>query len=144
MSFDGASKGNQGLAGGGGLIESPNVDIIIRYALGLGTETNNIAEAMALWQGIQQAKEQGIQELTIIGDSRLIIKAINCQTQTQSAKLNNLLRKIRLLLANFNFYEVFHVLRKLNAKANVEANKGVLLEPGTLILNGMMSNVDIP
>ena len=99
---------------------------------------------MALWQGLQQAKEQRIQELVIIGDSILIVKAINCQTQTQSAKLNNLLRKIRLLLTNFNSYEIFHVLRKLNEKVDVEANKGVLLAPGNLILNGTASTVEIP
>ena len=98
---------------------------------------------MALWQGLQQAKEQGIQELIIIGDSRLIVKAINCQTQTQSAKLNNLLRKICLLLTNFNSYEIFHVLRKLNTMADVEANKGFILAPGILVLNGRMSIVEI-
>ena len=99
---------------------------------------------MALWQGLQQDKEQGIQELIIVGDSRLIVRAINCQTQTQSAKLNNLLSKIRLLLTSFNSYQIFHVLRKLNAKADVEANKGVLLVPGSLTLNGRMSTVEIP
>ena len=113
------------------------------YALGSGTETNNIGEAMALWPGLHQAKKQGIQELVIVGDSRLIVRAIICQTQTQSAKLNNLLSKIRLLLTSFSSYEIFHVLRKLNEKADVEANKGVLLAPGSLILNGMMSIVEI-
>jgi len=57
LSFDGASKGNPGLTGGGGIIESPNAKTMISYALGLGIETNNIAEAMALWQGLQQAKK---------------------------------------------------------------------------------------
>ena len=98
---------------------------------------------MALWQGLHQAKKQGIQELVIIGDSRLIVRAIIRQTQTQSAKLNNLLNKIHLLLTSLSSYEIFHVLRKLNAKADVEDNKGILLAPGTLILNGMMSIVEI-
>jgi ribonuclease HI len=118
LSFDGASKGNPGLAGGGGIIESPSAEIMMSYALGLGTETNNIAEAMALWQGLHQAKKQGIQELVIVGDSRLVVRAIICRTQTQSAKLNNLLNKIHLLLASFSSYEIFHVLRTLNEKAD--------------------------
>ena len=49
MSFDGASKGNPGLAGGGGIIENPTEAIAINYALGLGIETNNRAEALTLW-----------------------------------------------------------------------------------------------
>jgi hypothetical protein len=48
LSFDGASKGNPGQAGGGGLIENPNAGILLRYAVGLGTTSNNHAEAMAL------------------------------------------------------------------------------------------------
>jgi hypothetical protein len=49
LSFDGASKGNPGRAGGGGLIIKPNAEVMVRYAIGLGIATNNHAEAMALW-----------------------------------------------------------------------------------------------
>jgi hypothetical protein len=48
LSFDGASKGNSGLGGGGGIIENPAEETTINYALGLGIETNNRAEALAL------------------------------------------------------------------------------------------------
>jgi len=99
---------------------------------------------MALWKGLQQAKEQGIQDLFIVGDSIFIVRAIICQTQTQSAKLNNLLSKIFLLLTSFRSYEIFHVLRKMNEKADVEDNKGVLLVPRSLILSGTVSIVEMP
>jgi hypothetical protein len=109
LSFDGASKGNPGQAGGGGTIESPNAETMVRYALGLGIDTNNSAEAMALWQGLCQASKHGIQNLIIVGDSRLIIRAIIHCSKNQSAKLNNLLDKIRLLLRSFTSYKLFHV-----------------------------------
>jgi hypothetical protein len=48
LSFDGASKGNPGQAGGGGLIVNPNEEVLVRYAIGLGIATNNHAEAMTL------------------------------------------------------------------------------------------------
>jgi len=143
LSFDGASKGNPGLAGGGGIIESPNAETTISYALGLGTDTNNSAEAMALWQGLRQASKHGVQNLVIVGDSRLVIRAIIHRSKTQSAKPNNLLDKIHLLLGCFSSYEVYHVLRKLNEKADVEANKGALLAPGNLNLNGTISTVEL-
>jgi hypothetical protein len=91
LSFDGASKGNPGQAGGGGILESPNAETLLRYALGLGTATNNCAEAMALWQGLRQANKQGIRNLVIIGDSRIIIKAIIQPSKNKNAQLNNLL-----------------------------------------------------
>ena len=46
--FDGASKGNPRVAGGGGIPVGPNELPKIRFAWGLGIESNNIAEALAL------------------------------------------------------------------------------------------------
>ena len=60
LSFDGASKGNPGQAGGGGIIENPLEATTIKFALGLGIESNNREEALALWQGLIQAKKHRI------------------------------------------------------------------------------------
>ena len=46
--FDGASKGNPGLAGGGGVITSANGIVLSNYAWGLGIESNNTAEFCGL------------------------------------------------------------------------------------------------
>jgi len=144
LSFDGASKGNPGQAGGGGIIENPLEATIIIFSLGLGIESNNRAEALALWQGLIQAKRHRIQDLVIIGDSRVIIQALIRHSKTQSASLNNLLDKIHLLLRNFNSYKLYHVLRELNGKADEEANKGTLLELGILKVNETVSSVALP
>jgi ribonuclease HI len=144
LSFDGASKGNPGQAGGGGIIENPLEATTINFALGLGIESNNRAEALALWQGLIQAKRHRIQDLVIIGDSRVVIQALIRHSKTQSASLNNLLDKIHLLLRNFKSYKLYHVLRELNGKADVEANKGTLLAPGILKVNEMVSSVALP
>jgi ribonuclease HI len=97
LSFDGASKGNPGQAGGGGIIEKPSAEVLMRYAIGLGIASNNLAEAMALWQGLCHAHSIGIRDLVIIGDSRLLIQAIVLPKNTKNAKLNNLIDRIRLL-----------------------------------------------
>jgi ribonuclease HI len=142
--FDGASKGNPGQAGGGGIIENLTEATTIHFALGLGIESNNRAEAMALWQGLLQAKKHRIHDLIIIGDSRVIIQAIINHSKTQSAILNNLLDKIHLLLRNFKSYKLFHVLRDLNGEADEEANRGTLLEPGVLKVNEVIVSVALP
>jgi ribonuclease HI len=144
FSFDRASKGNPGLAGGGGILESPTRSMKLRFTWGLKTETNNRAEALALWQGLIQAIIHSIQDLVIIGDSRIVIKALIHQSKLKNEKLNNLLKKIQLLLGNFQSYKLYHVLGNLNEKADAEVNKGVLLTAGTMQLNGTVSTVDLP
>jgi ribonuclease HI len=144
LSFDGASKGNPGQAGGGGIIEKPNAEVMVRYAFGLGIASNNHAEAMALWQGLCHSQSNGIRNLVIIGDSRLLIRAIALSKETQSAKLNNLLARIRLLLRGFDSFQVFHVLRELNQAADEEANRGAALAQGQMVVNDQHSTVDLP
>jgi len=74
----------------------------------------------------------------------MVIKAIIHHSKTQNVKLNNLLDKIHLLLGNFRSYKIYHVLRELNERADVEANKGVLLALRNLKVNGTFSSVEIP
>jgi ribonuclease HI len=132
------------LAGGGGVIENPNGSTLLSYAWGLGTETNNRAEALALWQGLNQAINNNIQELVIIGDSRIVIKALIHHSKLQNEKLNNLLDKIHLLLRKLRSFKIYHVLRKLNEREDTEANKGSRLTAGTMHLNGTTTKEDMP
>jgi len=108
----------------------------LRFTWGLGTKTNNRVEALALWQELIQEISHIIQDLVIIGDSRIVIKALIHQRKLKNAKLNNLLEKIQLLLGNFRSYKLYHVLRNLNEQADIEANEGVLLTAGTMQLKG--------
>jgi len=54
------------------------------------------------------------------------------------------LDKIHLLLGNFRSYKIYHVLRELNERVDVEANKGTLLAPGNLKVNGTLSRMALP
>ena len=51
--FDGASKGNPGVAGAGGILLDPGGQMVETFAWGLGVRTNNEAEWLALLQGLQ-------------------------------------------------------------------------------------------
>jgi ribonuclease HI len=144
LSFDGASKGNPGEAGGGGVIRDHTGNLIARYAWGLGTESNNKAEALALWQGLTQAISLGIQNLTVIGDSRFLIQALNHNTRISDGQLKHIMDKIRILKQRFHAIHWFHVLRGNNTQADEEANKGVRLGKSILILNGVTMDWGIP
>ena len=71
--FDGASKGNPGKAGGGGVVINPTGTVEIEYSWNIGHDSNNMAEAYGLWQGLKQVQKVGADEVLVIGDSRLII-----------------------------------------------------------------------
>ena len=122
----------------------PNAEVMVRYAIVLGIDTNNHAEAMTLWQGLCQARSNGIRNLIIIGDSRMLISAIARSTKNQGEKLNNFLARIRLLLQGLDSLQVFHVLWELNKDADEEANRGVVLAQGRMIINDQFSTVDLP
>jgi ribonuclease HI len=72
--FDGASKGNPGEAGAGGILYDPGGKTTSRYHWNLGTETNNKVEAYTLLKGVQLAHSKEIRELVVLGDSNTIIR----------------------------------------------------------------------
>ena len=51
--FDGASKGNPGRAGGGGVIIELGGNVEIEYYWNIGYNSNNMVEAYGLWQGLK-------------------------------------------------------------------------------------------
>jgi ribonuclease HI len=132
LSFDEASKGNPGEAGGGGIISNPNENIILRYAWGLGIESTNKAEALSLWQGLTQALSLNIQDLIMIGVSRMIIQVLNQNTRVANGKLQHVIDKIIILRRHFHSIQMFHVLRGNNAQVDEEANVGGCLEKGCM------------
>ena len=121
--FDGASKGNPGRAGGGGVIINPRGKAEIEYSWSIGHESNNMAEAYGLWQGLKQVQKLGADEVVVIGDSRLIIQALSRGRRGKNERLEGLLKRIRYMAKIFRKIEFFHVLRELNMRADEAANK---------------------
>ena len=89
--FDGASKGNPGRAGGGGVVICLEGKNDIEYYWNIGQDSNNMVEAYGLWQGLKQLKEKGVDEVMVFGDSRLIIQAMNGQNHCKNVRLVRLI-----------------------------------------------------
>jgi ribonuclease HI len=51
--FDGASKGNPGAAGGGGIILNPEEVVVLEYSWGIGEESNNIVRIFGSLEGLK-------------------------------------------------------------------------------------------
>ena len=74
--FDGASKGNPGMTGVGGVIFDPGGNKKEDFAWGLGRSTNNHAEWLALLKGLEIALFLGTRDLVVFGDSLLVIREV--------------------------------------------------------------------
>ena len=72
--FDRASKGNPGLDGVGGVIFYPGVNKLKDYAWGLGKKSNNGAKWLSLGKGLKIAISCGMEEITVYGDSLMVIR----------------------------------------------------------------------
>ena len=75
--IDGASKGNPGVSGAGGLVISSDGLSSIKFYWGLDIMSNNQVEFYSLLQASQLAKNKGYKSVQIFGDSKILIKALN-------------------------------------------------------------------
>lgn len=65
--FDGASVGNPGPSGIGGLIQDPDGKIVCEISQSIGQATNNKAEYKALIAVVEQLVRLGVESVTIKG-----------------------------------------------------------------------------
>lgn len=130
--FDGAAKGNPGMAEAGGLIINPKEASIHRFAWGLGHTSSIQAEVMALFQGIKMLKELGYTEAIVFGDSQVIINAMVTNTNFADLRLARTISRIKGMKKLLSL-EFFHILRTNNKEADVEANKAAQLGVGSIL-----------
>lgn len=69
LNFDGASKGNHGLAGFGCVVRDHNGNIIRVLCGPLGVCNSPKAKALSLLMGLRELKKMGISSCSIEGDS---------------------------------------------------------------------------
>ena len=133
--FDGASKGNPGKAEAGGVIYSSNGTRKDSFSWGLGQRTNNQAEILVLLKACQIARENGIKEIQIFGDSEILIKTLNTNDQFKNSIINKVLQRLRRVLQDFSSPCFFHILCGSNKEVDAKANMGCQMPSGVLRKN---------
>lgn len=123
--FDGCSKGNPGPAGAGAVIYKNEIEIWSKSIFVGKRETNNVAEYNGLILGLQEAVKQNIRELSVKGDSELVIKQINGQYKVKSHAMIPLYLKVKTLQNCFDKIEFVHLYRDKNKRADELSNIGV-------------------
>jgi ribonuclease HI len=125
LNFDGCCKGNPGLAGCGAVLYNFDKEIWSNHFFVGENATNNHAEYAGLILGLQQAKEFGIKNLNVEGDSQLVINHMKGVYKCRSPNLIELYNKAKELESSFDSIEYIHVLRNMNKRADELSNISV-------------------
>ena len=122
--FDGASRGNPGLASFGGAIYDEDGHEEINYKKKLGIETNNYAEYSGLLAGLKVCIQYDIRSVKVYGDSKLVIEQLKGNWKVKSENIKPLYQEIKKLLTPEHFDKITfsHIRRHLNKRADELAN----------------------
>ncbi len=125
LNFDGCSKGNPGYAGIGIVIYKNNEEIYCSSKF-IGIKTNNQSEYLALIFGLEEALKMGIDTISILGDSLLVINQINGIYKVKSDTLIELNQEANELKKQFKYIVFNHIVRDKNKRADELSNIALL------------------
>ena len=119
LSVDGSS--NQQESGAGIILEGPN-GVLIEQALRFAFKaSNNQAEYEALIAGMLLAKEMGARSLLAKSDSQLVTGQVTGEYQAKDPQMAAYLRYVEVLKRAFTAFELVHVPKEQNARADLLA-----------------------
>lgn len=114
--FDGGARPNPGKAAGAFVLDGQEGGKQIPFA------TNNQAEYIGLIEGLKAAKEKGIKQLIVRGDSMLVIMQMQGKYKVKAADLIPLHAEAKEL-SNEMKITFEHIPRSANTQADVIATK---------------------
>jgi ribonuclease HI len=122
---DGGSRGNPGPSGYGVSIEDAAGRPMADLSEFLGVKTNNFAEYSGLLAALEYALKQGHPRLRVVADSELMVKQMKGQYRVNSPDLRPLWEEAKRRAAQLDRFEIQHVLRGKNKRADALANQAM-------------------
>ncbi|XP_052190314.1 uncharacterized protein LOC127800002 isoform X2 [Diospyros lotus] len=110
LEFDGASKGNPGLAGAGAVLHAEG-GMVYRVREGVGIATNNVAEYRGVILGLNYALKKGFKHIRVQGDSKLVCMQVQGLWKTKNPNMTDLCKVAKELKDKFMSFEIRHVER---------------------------------
>lgn len=123
--FDGGARGNPGPAGYGVYIVDALGNVLSEQHGSLGTATNNIAEYHGLIAALQWAVEHDVRQITVKGDSQLIVEQMRGNYKVKNEGLKPLYLQARMLVMQIGDVRFEHVRREQNKDADRLSNIGM-------------------
>lgn len=122
---DGASRGNPGPAGIGGLAMDQNGDVLVEVREYLGETTNNVAEYQALIRVLEESRGLGYEKIRVRTDSELMANQVTGAFKVKSKDLKPLAARARSILEGYRRVEVEHIPREKNTACDLLANRAI-------------------
>jgi ribonuclease HI len=122
---DGGSRGNPGPAGYGVSIEDAAGHPVADLSEFLGVKTNNYAEYSGLLAALEYALSHRYARLRVVADSELMVKQMKGQYRVNSPDLRPLWEEAKRRAARLEKFEIQHVLRGKNKRADTLANEAM-------------------
>jgi len=121
--FDGAARGNPGEAGFGLVVEAG--DEVEEIAGFLGRATNNVAEYTGLLAALAWARLHGVEELSLFGDSELVVRQLQGTYKVKAPHLQPLFLRALALRREIPRLRIQHVPRAENRRADQLSNRAI-------------------
>ncbi|XP_026458757.1 uncharacterized protein LOC113359316 [Papaver somniferum] len=126
--FDGAAKGNPGVAGFGFIGRNNNNECVGAMVGGLGIATNFVAEMMALVMAGEWAVSKSLLNVVFSLDSQAVLKAF-----TGNAIPWMILNRWKKVMSQLRSVSFRHAYREANFSADKIAKKGATLSRGEIV-----------
>jgi probable phosphoglycerate mutase len=123
--IDGGARGNPGPAGYGIVITDSSGATIAELKCFLGHRTNNYAEYSALIAALEWALAHGKRDLRVASDSELLVRQMKGIYKVKSPDLRPLYEQARTLARKLERFEIGHVRREMNRRADKLANQAM-------------------
>jgi ribonuclease HI len=122
---DGGSRGNPGPSGYGVVVQGTDGAVLAELSEFLGLRTNNVAEYSGMLAALEYALNNGLKRLRVVSDSELMVKQMRGQYRVQSPDLRPLYEEAKRRAAKLDGFQIEHVLRGKNKKADELANQAM-------------------
>ena len=123
--IDGGSRGNPGPAASAFVLTDSKGKQLQAKAFFLGEATNNFAEYTAIHKALEAAQSLGAGQIIVYSDSELLVRQINGQYKVKSEQIRQLFDKAMEMLSAFESWQVRHVFREDNKKADGLVNRAL-------------------
>jgi ribonuclease HI len=123
--FDGASQGNPGPSGIGGVVKDPCGQVLLEISEPVCTGTNNEAEYKALIAVARRLSEMGVPSALIQGDSQLVVNQVNGLWRINHSHLYQLCQKAQEALNSIPEWSLNWIPREKNTHADALSTKAI-------------------
>ena len=92
-------------------------------------------QGVTLWALLSVAKDFGLPNLYVFGDSSVIINWVNGDSSLNMVNLDAWCYNTKLLLSTFTHVDISHVYREYNTRADTLSKEGLMEDVGYLTLS---------